>query len=134
MTQPLPQSGGLIAQIIAFTGVGIFAAIVHYGLLVGLVELGGWRAVPATLVGYVGGGIVSYWLNRTHTYRSDRPHEEAGWRFAVVAAVGFGITYGVMHVFVERMALPYFPAQITTTLVVLVWSFVAHKYWSFGKG
>jgi putative flippase GtrA len=133
MTQPTPQSGGLIAQIIAFTGVGIIAAIVHYGLLVGLVELGGWRAVPATLVGYVGGGIVSYWLNRTHTYRSDRPHDEAGWRFAVVAAVGFGITYGLMHVFVERMALPYFPAQITTTLVVLVWSFLAHKYWSFGR-
>jgi putative flippase GtrA len=132
MNQHKLQSGGLIAQI--FTGVGIAAAIVHYGLLVGLVELVGWRAVPATLVGYVGGGIVSYWLNRTHTYRSDRPHDEAGWRFAVVAAVGFGITYGVMHVFVERMALPYFPAQIATTLIVLVWSFVAHKYWSFGKG
>jgi putative flippase GtrA len=133
MIQPSPHPGGIVAQVLAFAGVGIIAAIVHYGLLVGLVELGGWRAVPATLVGYVGGGIVSYWLNRTHTYRSDRPHDEAGWRFAVVAAVGFGITYGVMHVFVERMALPYFPAQIATTLVVLVWSFVAHKYWSFGR-
>ncbi len=134
MTKPPSQPGGLIAQILAFTSVGVGAAIVHYGLLVGLVELGRWRAVPATLVGYVGGGIVSYWLNRTHTYRSDRPHDEAGWRFAVVAAVGFGITYGVMHVLVERLALPYFPSQIATTLVVLVWSFVAHKYWSFGKG
>jgi putative flippase GtrA len=134
MTEPASRPGGLPAQIVAFTGVGVVAAIVHYGLLVGLVELGGWRAVPATLVGYIGGGVVSYWLNRTHTYRSDRPHEEAGWRFAIVAAVGFCITYGVMHVLVERLALPYFPAQIATTLVVLVWSFVAHKYWSFGKG
>jgi putative flippase GtrA len=133
MSQPPVPSSGLITQIIAFTGVGVIAAIVHYGLLVGLVELEGWRAVPATLVGYVGGGIVSYWLNRIHTYRSDRPHVEAGWRFAVVAAVGFGITYGLMHAFVERMVLPYVPAQIATTLVVLVWSFVAHKYWSFGK-
>jgi putative flippase GtrA len=133
MNQPAVPSSGLVAQIIAFTGVGIIAAIVHYGLLVGLVELGVWHAVPATLVGYVGGGIVSYWLNRTHTYRSDRPHDEAGWRFAVVAAVGFCITYGLMHALVERMTLPYFPAQIATTLVVLVWSFVAHKYWSFGK-
>jgi putative flippase GtrA len=124
----------LLPQILAFAGVGVVAAVVHYGLLVGLVELGGLRAVPATLVGYIGGGVVSYGLNRTHTYRSDRPHEEAGWRFAVVAAVGFCITFGLMHVFVERMALPYLPAQIATTLVVLVWSFVAHKYWSFGKG
>ncbi len=133
MTQPASQPGGLIAQLLAFTGVGIIAAIMHYSLLVGLVELADWRAVPATLVGYVGGGIVSYWLNRTHTYRSERPHEEAGWRFAVVAAVGFGITYGVMHVLVERLTLPYFPAQIATTLVVLAWSFLAHKHWSFGK-
>jgi len=125
--------GSLPRQIAAFAGVGIVAAVVHYGLLIGLVELGRWGAVPATLVGYVGGGIVSYWLNRSHTYRSDRPHAEAGWRFAVVAAVGFALTYGAMHALVDRMALPYLPAQIATTLIVLVWSFVAHKVWSFGR-
>lgn len=119
-------------QIAAFAGVGIAAAIVHYSLLVGLVEIAGWRAVPATLVGYVGGGIVSYLLNRRHTYRSDRPHGEAGWRFAVVAAAGFLLTYGAMHVLVDRWALPYLPAQVATTLIVLVWSFLAHKHWSFG--
>lgn len=125
------MSRSALRQIAAFAGVGVVAAVVHYGLLIGLVEAGGWRAVPATLVGYVGGGIVSYALNRRHTYRSDRPHEEAGWRFAIVAAVGFGLTYGAMHALVERLGLPYLPAQIATTLVVLVWSFLAHKYWSF---
>jgi putative flippase GtrA len=119
-------------QVSAFVGVGVIAAVVHYGLLVGLVELAGWRAVPATLLGYVGGGVVSYWLNRRHTYRSERPHDEAGWRFAVVAAVGFGLTYVAMHVLVERWALPYLPAQIMTTGIVLFWSFLAHKVWTFG--
>ena len=133
MTHTPSQPGGLIAQITAFTGVGVIAAIVHYSLLVGLVELGGWRAVPATLVGYVGGGVVSYWLNRTHTYRSDRPHQEAGWRFAVVAGVGFLVTYAVMHALVERWEWPYLPTQILTTCLVLVWSFLAHKFWSFGR-
>ena len=128
---PAPR---LFQQIIAFTGVGVVAAIVHYGLLLGLVELGGWHPVVATLVGYIGGGVVSYWLNRTHTYASDRPHSEAGWRFAVVAGVGFLITFAVMSSLVVRLALPYFPSQIATTLVVLVWSFLAHKYWSFGRG
>jgi putative flippase GtrA len=123
----------LLKQIIAFTGVGIAAAIVHYGLLVGLVELGGWRAVQATLAGYVGGGVVSYWLNRSMTYDSERPHAEAGWRFFVVAAIGFCITYGVMYVLVERLALPYFLAQIGTTIIVLFWSFIAHRMWTFGN-
>jgi len=128
---PAPR---LVQQIIAFGGVGIVAAVVHYGLLLSLVELGGWHPVVATLVGYIGGGVVSYWLNRTHTYASDRPHSEAGWRFAVVAGVGFLITFAVMSSLVVRLALPYFPSQIATTLVVLVWSFLAHKYWSFGRG
>ncbi|HRK23773.1 MAG TPA: GtrA family protein [Beijerinckiaceae bacterium] len=122
----------LLRQFVAFFGVGLVAAIVHYGVLIAGVEGFGLRAVPATLAGYILGGIVSYLLNRRHTYRSERPHEEAGWRFAVVAGVGFVLTYGLMSLFVERMSLPYLPAQIVTTGLVLVWSFFAHKYFSFG--
>jgi putative flippase GtrA len=122
------QSG----QVIAFAGVGVIAAVIHYGLLIGLVELGGWRAVPATLVGYVGGGIASYWLNRSHTFRSDRPHQEASWRFAVVAGIGFGLTWLCMAGLHGRLGVQYVLAQVLTTLIVMAWSFVAHKYWSFG--
>lgn len=129
----IPQAMlALLRQFTAFFGVGLIAAIVHYGVLITGVEGFGLRAVPATLTGYVLGGFVSYILNRRHTYRSDRPHGEAGWRFAVVAGVGFLLTYGLMNVFVERWALAYLPAQVVTTGIVLVWSFFAHKWWSFG--
>ena len=124
----------LLKQATAFFGVGVIAAIVHYSVLVAGVELARVSPVPATLAGYIFGGIVSYWLNRRHTYRSDRPHAEAGWRFAVVAGVGFVLTFGLMTLFVNHWALPYLPAQILTTGIVLVWSFFAHKYWSFGEG
>ena len=60
-------------QISMFAAVGAAAAVVHYGVLVGLVEFGHWGAVPATLAGYVAGGIVSYWLNRRHTYERRPP-------------------------------------------------------------
>jgi putative flippase GtrA len=126
--------GELLRQGAAFTGAGIAAAIVHYGLLIGLVQSGTLAPVPATLCGYVGGGIVSYALNRRHTYRSDRPHQEAAWRFAMVAGIGFLITWAVMHVLVDRLGLPYLPAQLFTTGLVLVWSFTAHRLWTFGTG
>lgn len=125
---------GLLRQFSAFFGVGLVAAVVHYGTLIGGVEGLGFRPVPATLAGYVLGGIVSYVLNRRHTYASDRPHAEAGWRFAAVAGVGFGLTYGFMHLFVDRLGLPYLPMQVATTGIVLVWSFVAHRLWTFGDG
>lgn len=118
-------------QAAAFVGVGLVAAVVHYGLLVSLVE--GYRLEPvrATLAGYVAGGIVSYLLNRRHTYASERPHRQATWRFAVVALVGFGLTWCFMALFVRTFAAPYLPAQLVTTGIVLVWSYLAHKLWTF---
>ena len=121
------------AQLTAFAAVGGLAAVAHYGALVALVEAARWHPVPATLVGYVAGGVVSYVLNRRHTFASARPHAEAGWRFAAVAAVGFCLTWAFMQLFVEAMALPYLPAQLVTTGIVLVWSFVANRVWTFGR-
>jgi putative flippase GtrA len=129
---PLPSFDRLSRQFAAFFGVGLAAAVVHYGLLVLLVEEGGVHPVPATLAGYVAGGLVSYGLNRRHTYQSSRPHREATWRFAVVAFVGFLLTWFLMHAFTVWIGGPYLPAQIVTTGVVMLWSFVAHKIWTFG--
>jgi putative flippase GtrA len=121
-------------QFSMFVVVGVAAAVVHYGMLIALVEAWGVRPVPATLAGYVAGGIVSYVLNRRHTYRSDRPHEEAGWRFAVVAGVGFVLTSIFMYLLHDLAGLHYLLAQVLTTGVVLVWSFAAHRFWTFGEG
>jgi putative flippase GtrA len=124
-------SPALARQFAAFFGVGLVAAIVHYGLLISLVE--GYRMdpVPAALAGYVAGGIVSYLLNRRHTYASDRPHVEATWRFALVAIIGFGLTWAGMAILVRGLAVPYLAAQLVTTGIVLFWSFLAHKFWTF---
>ena len=124
----------LTRQFTAFFGVGVLAAVVHYGVLIGLVEGAAVDPVPATLMGYVAGGLVSYGLNRRLTYASDRPHGEAGWRFAVVAAVGFVLTWGFMHAFTRWLGAPYLPAQVVTTGIVLFWSFLAHKLWTFRGG
>jgi putative flippase GtrA len=118
-------------QVSAFALVGVAAAVVHYGTLVGLVELAGAGPVPATLAGYLLGGIVSYGLNRRYAFASDRPHAEAGWRFAVVAFIGLGVTTLLMAVFLRVLEWHYIPSQVLTTGIVLLWSFFAHKYWSF---
>jgi putative flippase GtrA len=121
----------LARQVTAFLGVGVAAAVAHYGLLILLVEGGGAHPVPATLAGYIAGGLVSYGLNRKHTYESSRPHREATWRFALVASVGFLLTWLFMHVFTVWLTAPYLPAQLVTTGIVMLWSFLAHKAWTF---
>jgi putative flippase GtrA len=127
------SKGLLTRQFAAFVAVGLAAAVVHYGLLIALVETGAALPVPATLAGYVAGGVVSYALNRRFAFESRRRHREAAWRFALVAAVGFGLTGLFMSVLNGVLGLPYLVAQVLTTGVVLFWSFLAHRLWTFGE-
>jgi putative flippase GtrA len=39
-----------------------------------------------------------------------------------------------MHAFTRWLGAPYLPAQLVTTGIVLFWSFVAHKLWTFRGG
>jgi putative flippase GtrA len=121
----------LTHQFVAFFGVGVVATMVHYGFLITLVEAVRWAPVPATLVGYVAGGLVSYPLNRRLTYVSNRPHRQATWRFAAVALVGFGLTGVLMQALTAWLGAPYLPAQVVTTGIVLFWSFLANRIWTF---
>lgn len=121
-------------QLATYASVGVGATIVHYAILVGLVEGAGWRPVPATLCGYVAGGVVAYMLNRRHTFASDRPHGEATWRFALVAFAGFCLTYALMSLFVERWGAPYLPAQVVTTVIAMFMTFALNRAWTFRVG
>jgi len=121
----------LARQFSAFFSVGLAATAAHYVVLIALVEAAGVAPPRAALAGAVVGAVVSYLLSRAHVFATQRSHAEAGWRFALVACVGFALTYGAMRLFVDRLGAPYLPAQMVTTGVVMLWSFLAHKYWSF---
>jgi putative flippase GtrA len=124
----------LIRQFSSFVTVGVIATGAHYALLIGLVEIFGVSAVPAALAGFCAGGTVSYLLNRRHVFRSNAPHEKAVTRFAIVAIVGFGLTYLFMSFLVQKAHIPYLAAQLVTTGIVMLWNFVAHKMWTFRSG
>lgn len=128
MLAKLPRQ---LRQIVTFGFAGGLTALAHYGLLIALVEGSGIDPVPATLAGYVLGALVSYGLNRWLTFDATRSHAQAGWRFATIAAGGFGLTWLLMHLFVARLGLPYLPMQLVTTGIVMVFSFLGHKTFSF---
>jgi putative flippase GtrA len=90
--------------------------------------------VAAALIGYGAGGTVSYGLSRRHVFRSDLPHQATVSRFTLVAAVGFGLTFLFMSLLVNWAGIPYLPAQVATTGIVMFWSFAAHRIWTFSAG
>ena len=118
-------------QLIAYVFSGGVTAVAHYALLIGLVELGGVDPVPATLAGFVLGAVVSYTLNRWLTFDATHSHAQATWRFALIALGGFVLTGILTHLFVARAGLPYLPMQLVTTGIVMVFSFLGHKFFSF---
>ena len=126
-------SNRLSRQVASFVKVGLVATSVHYAALMTMVQVAGASPVPSALLGYCLGGIVSYRLNRRHTFESERRHSEAAWRFALVAGIGFLITFALMALFVERWNVPYMFAQIVTTGIVMFGSFTANRAWTFAK-
>ena len=121
----------MLRQLGTYASVGAVATAVHYAILIGLVEAAGAVPVPATLCGYVAGGVVAYRLNRRHTFASERAHAEAGWRFALVAFAGFCLTFALMSRFVDRLGAPYLPAQAATTVLAMFMTFALNRAWTF---
>ena len=121
----------LFRQVRSFVGVGALCTGLHYAILVSMVQLLHIPPVPSTLTGFCVGGLLSYLLNRRHTFGSERPHEQAAWRFALVAGVAFVLTWVMMRIFVERWQAPYLPAQAATTGLVMIWTFAANRLWTF---
>jgi putative flippase GtrA len=121
----------LAAQFTMFSAVGGVAAIGHYGTLIALSELAGASPVPASLAGFVVGGIISYLLNYRFTFRSTKQHREALAKFLVVAAMGFVLNGATMWLLTDRANLHYLPAQLIATGLVLIWTFSCNRIWTF---
>ena len=114
-----------------FLVVGGVSTAVHYVVLAAVVELLGGSAVFGSGVGFAVGAVVSYLLNRSHTFRSDAPHAQAIARFVVVLGVGLGLNLLLMQWFTASWGWPYLLAQMLTTGLVLFWHFAGHALWSF---
>lgn len=118
-------------QFTFFFGIGFIATVGDYTTMISLHEVLGLAAVAASLCGYVVGGIISYTLNRRHTFQTERSHIEAGWRFLTVMACCFALTGVMMHVLVNQLMLPYIFGRIITTGTIFFINFTTHKLWTF---
>ncbi len=123
-----------LIQFVLFAMVGCAAAVGHYGVLVVLAELLATPPVLASAAGFVVGGVISYWLNYGHVFRSEQDHLPTAAKFLAVATVGLCLNSAIMWVLAERIGLHYLLAQVTATALVMVWSFGANRYWTFGAG
>ena len=118
-------------QFVRFAGVGLMSAIGHYGLLIFLVQVLGMGAVIASSAGAVLGAFINYSLNYRFTFRSTKQHKESISKFAIVALIALLFNMTFMWIGINLLGAHYFITQIVTTGLVMIWSFLSNRYWTF---
>jgi putative flippase GtrA len=122
-----------LKQFLKFFGVGVAATATDWSAFFGLTHFLGVDPVKAVAVAYCCGGVVSYTLNRLHTFDTDRTHVEAGWRFGVVMIIGFSASLLFVWLFADQLKLPPMIARMMSTAIVFFWNYIAHKTWTFAE-
>jgi len=120
-----------LRQFSHFAGAGSISAIGHYGLLILLVQGLDVAPVPASAAGALLGAGINYSLNYRFTFRSTKRHRDAVLKFAAVASAGLILNTIFMWLGVELLGFHYLLSQIVTTGLVLIWSFLGNRYWTF---
>jgi putative flippase GtrA len=121
----------LFQQFIKFASVGLMSAIGHYGLLIALVQVGHVDAVIGSAAGATLGACINYALNYHFTFRSTKDHRESVAKFVVVATIGLILNTLLMWIGVDQLGIHYLVSQIVTTGLVMVWSFLGNRFWTF---
>jgi putative flippase GtrA len=118
-------------QLARFVLVGGLATVLHYLILIALVNGAGADATIASTIGYALSTLVNYALNRRVTFRSQRRHGSALPRFLTLALVGLVINAAMVWLLAERLEIYYLIAQVAATTLTLLWNFIAARHWAF---
>ena len=124
----------MFLQFTKFIGVGALATIIHYAILIMLVESGHTGAVTASTIGYVISGIINYLLNYYFTFDSQEKHSHAALKFSLVAGAGLALNSLIMYLAIELADMYYLLGQVLATLIVLFWNYLANRHWTYQSG
>ena len=118
-------------QFFIFASIGAIGTGGHYTVLILLVQVIHTDPVFATTIGFVIGALINYVLNYRITFNSNKEHREALTKFLAVASLGAVINAAIMTAGINMVDAHYLTIQVIATCLVLVFNFIANKYWTF---
>jgi putative flippase GtrA len=116
----------LARQLSRFLAVGFAATVVHYGILVALVEAWHVHPVWATSIGFVTAVLLSYVLNRRFTFDREPAFAPGLLQYYAAVSMGLVLNAGVMAA-LTAWGAHYLLAQVVATTVAFVWNFLAAR-------
>jgi putative flippase GtrA len=118
---------------VRFAGVGVIGTSVHYLTLIFFVQVISVDPLLSSVIGFILGALVNYFLNYHITFRSTKQHREAMIKFFTVALIGLTLNSFIMALAIKIFSLYYLSAQVTATGVILMWNFAGNRLWTFGE-
>ena len=97
------------ASIWKFLLVGVGNTLLSMVLMFALEGLGYW---PSTAIAYVAGAVMSFFLNRSFTFRSQETMGRSAVKFALNVAVCYLMAYGIAQPVMELLPQPVFVPAI----------------------
>ena len=119
----------LIKQIIKFGFVGAICFVLDYLLMIFFKEVLGLHYLIATCLSFMISTIANYLLSLRFVFKS-RTEMNKGLEFviyAVLSAIGLGLTELLMWVTVDKLGIYYMVAKIIVTAIVMVYNFITRK-------
>lgn len=99
----------LDASIWKFLLVGLGNTLLSMVLMFALEGLGYW---PSTAIAYVAGAVMSFFLNRSFTFRSQETMGRSAVKFSLNVAVCYLMAYGIAQPVMELLPQPVFVPAI----------------------
>jgi len=136
-------------RFLKFAAVGVIGAVIDFGMMNLLTQVGGMQLVPAGTISFICAIISNFIWNRFWTYPDSRSRpiaRQLGMFFAVNIA-GVAIRIPILH-FIEppflslmkslRLSAPFSPQFLAKNLtlalavgIVMLWNFFVNRYWTY---
>lgn len=121
----------LLAQLSRFGLIGLIAAIIHFSIVIALVQLNLCPPLIANIFAFMIAFQVSYWGHRCWTFRGTLTrHRTAILKLLSVQATSFAANETLFYIFLS-LHYPYPIALLFTLTILPIFTFLSSKLWVF---
>ncbi len=110
---------------------GGLAAVLHFSVLIMLVELVDVDATIASMVGFCLAGILNYTLQYHWTFEISEPHGRVLAKYVFITFSMLGVNTIIFWVLYTKIDVMYLGAQFIATGVVTILNFLINKNFTF---
>lgn len=120
-------------NIFVYLAAGIIITVADYGTFTGL-YLAGAGLLVATIIAYIFGLIVSYYLNRYWVFSKGANLQKTVtnlWRYGAFLLINLLITYAMLDRMEAWYGLSPFIGKFVVGFFMIFWVYAGDKYWVF---